>query len=280
MPEENYTRCPGCSTVFRVTPSQLAVRAGRVRCGHCQTVFNGNDSLVAPAPSPIVIDDDTAHDDAVHDAAAPSALTVTPGDAPVLEAAPPPPMPPALDDPQSVAGAGLEDEWPRAKPQDNRRRRWNVAFGLAIPALLLLLFGQAAFHLRDAIASRWPAAGPVLTTFCAAAGCALHPLHEISYLSIDSSDLEADPAHKGLLILTATLRNRATYALAYPYLELTLTDSQDQVVVRRSLAPKDYAGGTADLDSGIRPNTELTIKLFIDASATTQAGYRVYLFYP
>jgi hypothetical protein len=134
--------------------------------------------------------------------------------------------------------------------------------------------------LRDAIASRWPAAGPALTTLCAAAGCALRPLHEISHLSIDASDLEADPAHKGLLVLTATIRNRAAYALAYPYLELTLTDTQDQAVVRRALAPKEYAGGTADLEGGIGPNTELTIKLFIDASATTQAGYRVYLFYP
>jgi hypothetical protein len=39
-------------------------------------------------------------------------------------------------------------------------------------------------------------------------------------------------------------------------------------------------GGTADLESGIHPNTEVMVKLFIDASATTQAGYRVYLFYP
>ena len=29
-----------------------------------------------------------------------------------------------------------------------------------------------------------------------------------------------------------------------------------------------------------RGNGELSVKLFIDASATTQAGYQVYLFYP
>jgi hypothetical protein len=38
--------------------------------------------------------------------------------------------------------------------------------------------------------------------------------------------------------------------------------------------------GTADLGSGIPGNSELNVKLFIDASATTQAGYQVYLFYP
>ena len=41
-----------------------------------------------------------------------------------------------------------------------------------------------------------------------------------------------------------------------------------------------YVSGAADLDSGIPANSELSVKLFIDASATTQAGYQVYLFYP
>jgi hypothetical protein len=102
----------------------------------------------------------------------------------------------------------------------------------------------------------------------------------MSYLSIESSDLQADPAHRGLLILTATVRNRATWPLAYPHLELTLTDAQDRIVVRRALAPADYAGGTADLAHGIPGNGEISLKVFIDASATTQAGYRLYMFYP
>jgi hypothetical protein len=115
---------------------------------------------------------------------------------------------------------------------------------------------------------------------CAAAGCAVRPLRDVAALSIDASDLQADPAHKGLLILSATIRNRAAYALAYPHLELTLTDSGDQVVVRKAMAPGEYAGGTADLASGIPANGEAVVRLFIDASATTQAGYRLYLFYP
>jgi hypothetical protein len=80
--------------------------------------------------------------------------------------------------------------------------------------------------------------------------------------------------------MTATLRNRGAVGLAYPHLELTLTDAQDQVVARRALAPADYAGGTADLAAGIPANAEVAVKVFIDASATTQAGYRLYLFYP
>ena len=52
MAQEQYTRCPGCSTIFRVTPEQLALRAGQVRCGHCRTVFDGNAQIISLAPSP------------------------------------------------------------------------------------------------------------------------------------------------------------------------------------------------------------------------------------
>jgi hypothetical protein len=144
------------------------------------------------------------------------------------------------------------------------------------------LIAQTLIHFRDAVAAHWPATKPALTLLCEAAGCAIRPLRDVAmrYLSIDASDLQADPAHKGLLILTATVRSHAAWRLAYPHLELTLTDASDRVVVRRALAPSEYASGTADVARGVAPNGEVAIKLFIDASATTQAGYRLYMFYP
>ena len=99
-------------------------------------------------------------------------------------------------------------------------------------------------------------------------------------LSIDASDLQADPAHRGLLLLSATIRNRAGHAIAFPYLELMLTDSSDRIVVRRAFPPAEYASGSADIAAGIPPNGEHVVRMFLDASATQQAGYRVYLFYP
>ncbi|NSL56074.1 DUF3426 domain-containing protein [Uliginosibacterium aquaticum] len=51
------TRCPHCSTQFRIRPEQLSVRGGRVRCGHCQQPFSALAHLEElddendPAPS-------------------------------------------------------------------------------------------------------------------------------------------------------------------------------------------------------------------------------------
>lgn len=39
------TTCKNCGSRFRVTPDQLNLRQGHVRCGQCQEVFNGFESL-------------------------------------------------------------------------------------------------------------------------------------------------------------------------------------------------------------------------------------------
>jgi hypothetical protein len=166
------------------------------------------------------------------------------------------------------------------RPRRRLREQPTALYALALVALVALLGAQLLFEYRDALAAHAPLTRPLLEAACRAAQCEIAPLRDASALSIEASDLQADPAHRGLLILSATIRNRAGYALAYPHLELTLTDGADQVVVRRALPPAEYAGGTADVASGIAANGEAVVRLFIDASATSQAGYRLYLFYP
>jgi len=278
MSEEKYTRCPGCATVFRVTPEQLALRGGQVRCGHCKTVFDGVAHAVSLA-APTTADTD---EHAV-DAAALGLAMATPRDAQGLEATPETPVEPTVAAAgDEVAELSYDDRFSSAPEQASRRKRV-LALAAVIALLIVAIIAQAVYHYRDTIAARWPQLRPALVAVCNVARCTIRPIRgevAMADLAIEASDLQADPAHRGLLILTATLRNRASWAVAYPYLELTLTDAQDRVVVRRALAPADYAGGTADLPAGIGGNGEITLKVFIDASATAQAGYRLLMFYP
>jgi predicted Zn finger-like uncharacterized protein len=278
VPVEKYTRCPGCHTVFRVTPEQLAIREGQVRCGHCKTVFDGVAQQISLAPRPQPAEPDDTDDDA---ALGPATVTLRSAQALHPAAAAPPPSPEAASaDEDEVEEIAYEERFAWAKPR--KAKRSNAFYAGAIPLLIVALATQLLFHYRDAIAAHWPEAKPVLARVCQFAGCAIHPLRDLAmrYLSIDASDLQADPAHKGLLVLSASIRSHAAWPLAYPDLEFTLTDADNSTVVRRVLTPRDYAAGTADLANGIAPNAEVPIKLFIDASATTQAGYLLYLFYP
>jgi predicted Zn finger-like uncharacterized protein len=281
MTDEKYTRCPSCSTIFRVTEEQLALRDGKVRCGHCRTVFDGVGQLISLAPvarpEPDIDLDDLAK--------GPPTITLRPSRA----------LRPAPVDDEEEDEEELEERNARMREQETaedyeRRFAWDkpkprsraatALYAIAIPVLAIALIGQVAYHFRDGLAAHWPVLRPALTRMCTVLGCTVRPLRDVAGLSIDASELQADPAHKGLLILSATIRNRAGYSVAYPYLELTLKDSADQVVVRRALAPTDYVSGTADIANGIAGNGEVVVKLFIDASATTQSGYLLYLFYP
>jgi|GEM_PF-5370945 len=51
MSQSIFTRCPECSTVFRVTEEHLALAKGKVRCGACMNVFTATEHLVRPKSS-------------------------------------------------------------------------------------------------------------------------------------------------------------------------------------------------------------------------------------
>src|SRR5215831_3827170 len=103
MAEELFTRCPGCKTVFRVTEAQLNLRAGQVRCGHCRTVFNGRDELIALDPP--ALEQEPEEDELLK-----GPPTVTLRSAHALETAPPP----SRDEPRPAAAG------PSAADYENR----------------------------------------------------------------------------------------------------------------------------------------------------------------
>ncbi len=130
MPEEKYTRCPGCATVFRVKPEQLALRNGQVRCGHCKTVFDGVAQAVSLAPQTR-----TTHDEPPLDEAALGPPTVTLRDARALEPAPGAPVEADIAPPgDASAEAPYEDRFaPPARPASGRRRL--ILYAIAIVVL-------------------------------------------------------------------------------------------------------------------------------------------------
>ncbi len=65
------TRCPECATVFRVTSEQLRQKAGKVRCGHCQAVFNAFDHWLAESHDETPVGSPMAEVAAIEQEAAP-----------------------------------------------------------------------------------------------------------------------------------------------------------------------------------------------------------------
>ncbi len=163
-----------------------------------------------------------------------------------------------------------------------RRQRRAIEWAWGVAALLLTaaLAAQTAYFYRAELAGALPEVKPWLEQACAWLRCTVPPPGNATLLSIESSDLQMEKGVPNLLILNATLRNRAAYAQRYPSIELTLIDSEERAIVRRVVEPREYLGDGTAQEVSFAANTERLLRLYIDATAVRVAGYRLYLFYP
>jgi len=146
-------------------------------------------------------------------------------------------------------------------------------------AMLAEIGGPCAYQYRGEIAVLLPEAKPLVQRICAEFGCDVPLPRRTELLSIESSDLQADIAHPSVMVLTATLRNRAAFIQAFPALELSLTSTQGETVARRVLTPKDYVPQSTRSEPGFAAGSELQVRVYIEAAALKPIGYRLYLFY-
>lgn len=291
------TCCPHCHATFRITSDQIKVRRGQVRCGACQEVFNALESLAdeVPLPEPAsavvetlvatpdpAIEEVTDTDPPVDPAEdspvdPPTDLAAAPESPAVPESPPESPLPvdtgTLAEDPPPPESSPPE-EW-ESVPDIPPPRRWPWALG----AVFLCLFAglQAVYFYRIELAAQRPEWRTALAAACTITGCIIPLPRQPKRLVIETSDLA--PAGKQLL-LTATLRNRASFVQEYPHLELTLTDVRDAALARKVLAPADYLPSDINRHAGFPADADLPIRLGVDIDDLPAVGYRLYLFYP
>jgi predicted Zn finger-like uncharacterized protein len=247
------TVCPHCNTRFKITKGQIEAHHGMVRCGHCLQAFDINpnftpDQLDLQLELPILD------------------KTVTPRE---------PKM--AVLQPMTLAEqvAFVQDEVNELQP---KRFTWPWAIGSFL--LLSILIAQACYFFRVDLAAQLPSLKPALIGYCRILKCSVPLPQYTELISIESSGLEADPADENQINLNALLRNRASYAQAFPSLELTLTDKQDKPLARRIFTPGNYLPQAEIETAGLMPNKEIDIKLRLNITNLTPFGYRLVLLYP
>ncbi len=184
------------------------------------------------------------------------------------------------------------DEEPQARPEPSavpepsfvrharRRAFWSgttVRAGLWLAALLLagLLLGQLAVHHRDLLAAGFPQTRAWLVSLCQPLRCVVEPHRDIGAILVDGSSFNRTQGDRYQFLLT--LRNQSALAVRAPVIELTLTDVQDQPVVRRVLQADELR-----LPDVFQPQQEWSGEMpMIMAPGTARiAGYRVLAFYP
>lgn len=311
------TRCPSCSTLFKVVADQLKISQGWVRCGYCSQVFDATVHLqtspevslpeaavefnnaaenIAVEPNKTRPSGFLSREDAVF-SASPVDGDMSPFDgepgfiehvvaAPLHESYLPTTRPMLNADLDCVPG--VRDPFDAAQPMPEvsfvlaakRHAFWRaplVRFSLGLSALLLLL----ALALQVAFEQRdWLAAAqPQLTSWLNKLCVPLRcTIKPLQRIEAVVIDSSSfNTVGHDAYLLTFTVKNTNSLRVAMPSLELTLLDPQEKPMLRRVFTPQQLGATSATLDAGAEFSNALTLKLSTGARA---AGYRMWAFYP
>lgn len=234
-----YAQCPDCLTIFKLGTAELAATRGNVRCGHCAAVFDALRTLTEQLPpEPIEYLDTHA-----------TALLPPQLDLPVFR---PNPAQAMLFVAADERGRAAErSSLPAfAAARRRARRTSNAPWLVACAVLLLVLCGEIAWAERtrwidDAQARVW------LDAVCAKLGCRLPLRRDATMLVLLSRDIRPHPSVAGALIVSATLRNDAAFAQAWPNVGITLSDLDEKRIAMRRFAPRDYLGDARAIERGL-----------------------------
>ena len=197
----------------------------------------------------------------------------------------------AIEPPAAASKAGLDGPpsslpAPRTEPALLRPdlyecvRPHRAAWITACLVLALALAAQTVYFLRSEIVANWPETKPLLTAICDYLGCQVLLPRHIDQLTLDASELQADPGRPNVVLVTAVLRNRGATAQSYPVLEITLNDTLDRPLARRSLTAADYLPASVQAQEGIPAAGEVIVKTAMETVGMQPSGYRLRLYYP
>ena len=166
----------------------------------------------------------------------------------------------------------------RSRRQERMGRTRRVLMALGAVVLLLALLAQAVLGFRNVLAAQHPALKPVLQAACVVLGCRVELPAQVENLVIETGELTT--LGPDTYALNTLLRNQGNIVLAWPSIELELTDANDKPVLRRVLAPADYLPRGTSAANGFGPHSEQPVTLHFTLAGLQPSGYHTFVFYP
>ena len=152
--------------------------------------------------------------------------------------------------------------------------------GLGLVCVLLVggLLVQVSVHERDRIVATEPSAKQFLKPICEVLNCQIEPLRQIEAIVIESSSFTK--VRSDAYRLSFALKNSGQIPIATPAVELTLTDTQDQAVVRRVFTAAEFSQQVLVMDPGAELLATVPVSIKQGAGYEKISGYRLLTFYP
>ncbi len=189
---------------------------------------------------------------------------------------------PAVAQPASTEPDSVMDEDVSFVREARRQAFWRRPLMRTVMAVFsLLLTGalvlQVAVHERDRLVALEPQLKPWLMRLCVHLDCTVGVPRQIESVVIDSSTF--NKVRNDVFRLGFMIRNTSGLEVATPAVEVTLTDTQDQPVVRRVFLPAEIGAGLSLPPKG-EWNAVLNMGVEAQGVVARVSGYRLLAFYP
>lgn len=276
------TSCPKCDTQFLLNDELIAAHRGKVQCGTCELVFNAKTHLTE------VADEITSPDE--YQASLEAAEASQPEDKETIEIVadeyrnvefdPEPTISVPEINESPINQPSIFDDLNKDTPTADKAAKHPLILGVFSLLLLLLALTQTIYHQRVKVAAEYPQFKPLLLKACSYINCTVGLPKELDAITIGESDMQENDSYQSVINFTSSLTNIGSYPQAYPSIALTLTNENDQVVIKKLIAPEDYLPSDQKIEEGIPGRGMSTVKLELYVHEAVVAGYRILLVYP
>ena len=267
--------CPNCNTSYQISDDQLQESDGQARCFHCQTVFNAalNSQPIADSPtsssspgsaagSDVLEDSLNLDEHALEEALASqfsdqsgelaetdlSSLFTPEQDSQILNGPDDEQiadssilLPEELLDIESDKAPPLEplSSNESEKPARNYSNLGTALWMIGSIALVIIFIMQASWNYRHTLLLN-PQARQVFETACKALPCKLPARRDPTLFEVVDRTVSIHPDVNDVLSINMLFTNNADFSQPAPGVTLTLFNSLQQVISRRSFTFDDY----------------------------------------
>ncbi len=252
-----YTRCQGCHTVHPVNAVLLSRAKGQYRCGRCKKLANALDALFDEWPS-------------AGEVPAPT------GEPPILGGAI------ALEQPEAPATPDTE-EAPLPDPTNLSASARKAGPWLRvswIAAGLVLLVGSAYWvgSYFGYINIDRETVDRSLVSLGVKDAPPAAPFRDTGSIELVSREMLSHPSRPRVLLLNATIVNRARQPQPYPEIQVKLFNLDNEVISERRFRPTDYLTSTSTLRDGMTPDAYLRFSLEMLDPGERAVGFELEFF--
>lgn len=203
-----FTQCEHCQAIFRINMREVTVAKGQLRCGECHQVFNASKSLSTTMPKPY--SEQQVEYLKANSETTESRQTLRDTDIPAKQTQQTrqSTKAPEIERPRLIKGIEKEPE---------NSPRWLKLTAILLAALLTL---QVLYSYRESMTDASE--------------------YQPDKIQMLNHNVFAHPIDPGVLLISASIENRADHDQPYPILEVRLTNSKSEVVALRRFTPDEY----------------------------------------